>query len=158
MLVDELGEAKPHIDILIVGPPCQNYSIMNAYSRPHGRANIASVATLVEAYNPSILLIENVVEYMRSRNWPENSQNITSFSRFLAFLASLGYKYQLQVMVSAQHGSSQVRNRFILIAAASNHPLPDFPKPSHLYQTKESPYFDNVNYADICILIFLMTL
>ncbi|KAJ3139126.1 uroporphyrin-III C-methyltransferase [Physocladia obscura] len=133
-------------DVILASPPCQDFTIMNRKTKERGRAIIVDVANIVECVpNLSYLVVENVSEFARSRQWREEakltkglppSKKVTMFERLLVHLISFGYQLRFEILNSGFYGSPQDRNRLILIAAAKDKPLPNLPTPSHFFHDK----------------------
>ena len=51
----------------------------------------------------------------------------------MAVLMELGYQVKINLLQAACYGTPQNRHRLIFLASKMDHPLPDFPLPTHAY-------------------------
>lgn len=107
--------ASQTIDAVVGGPPCQGFSMAGRRNKDDLRNRLAwEYLEFVEAVQPKVVVIENVVGMSRSFTAGEES----SFSQLQKALGTLGRGYQVQaVQVNAMHyGAPQNRPRLMLIA------------------------------------------
>lgn len=107
-----VSEAAAHIsryapDVIIGGPPCQDFSIAGKRVES-GRANMTvSFANIVAQVSPRVVVMENVYNIAKSR----------SLSVARTILIEAGYGITTRVINASLTGVPQMRKRFFLIAA-----------------------------------------
>lgn len=110
----------PHIDMLVGGFPCQDYSV--ARSSPgresagiQGKKGVLwwQIHRILENINkrPSILLLENVDRLLKS----PSAQRGRDFAIMLASLSDLGYIVEWRLINAADYGMPQRRKRVFFI-------------------------------------------
>jgi DNA (cytosine-5)-methyltransferase 1 len=92
-------------DMIIGGPPCQDFSSAGKRDETLGRANLTlSYAKLISKVRPEWFLMENVERIRRSQILPET----------LSIFKESGYGLSLTVLDACYCGVPQTRKRFIL--------------------------------------------
>lgn len=108
--------AKQNIDVVVGGPPCQGFSLAGRRNPNDARNKLAwEYLEFVEATNPKIVVIENVV----GMNRDFKKEGVESpFKALKLALAMTGKGYEVQaVQVNAMHyGVPEHRPRLMLIA------------------------------------------
>lgn len=109
----DLSRNAPQLDALYAGIPCTGASkagrVKNkiACAEEHGSAGDLFTYYLdaVKAFNPAILVIENVVEYM----------NTAAMTVIRSVLKNLGYRTTEAVLNGNEFGALENRNRMVLV-------------------------------------------
>jgi DNA (cytosine-5)-methyltransferase 1 len=110
----------PKADVLIGGPPCQGFSNLGRRDPNDPRNRLwRHYFRAVEQSQPSVLVMENVPEILKS---PE-------IDEFRTHVEALGYRTEARVLNAADYGVPQRRKRAIVVATRSG--LPIFPEPTH---------------------------
>jgi DNA (cytosine-5)-methyltransferase 1 len=131
-----VGLSKGDVDLIIGGPPCTPFS-KSGYWIDYKRAGLDPDRFLLDHYvrfvkelKPRAFLMENV-HALAYRN-----HNRKSLNTLREALVSLGYQINEQVLVAAEFGVPQVRQRLFVIGARDCRP--SFPDQSHsgTYETK----------------------
>ena len=119
--------AKGELDLLAGGPPCQGFSV-NAPVRSNSDERnhlFLDYLKFVEAFNPKVVLIENVPGMV-------SFEKGDTVSAILASLKRLGYQATVRILFAAHYGVPQMRWRTIFIAnRIGADPADMFPIPSH---------------------------
>ena len=125
-LVERNRQMIPEADIVIGGPPCQGFSLLNRNRVGDKRRELWQYyIEVVRVSNASVVVMENVPQLMDS---PE-------FSSIIIALRKLGFKNIMgHVLNAANFGVPEIRKRTILIAAKDK--VVAFPIPSHLAKDK----------------------
>ncbi len=107
----------PKADIVIGGPPCQGFSLLNKQREGDPRKDLwRAYMKFVERANPMAFVMENVPELLKSLEFPE----------ICKFAKRLGYCWSVAVLNAADFGVPQRRKRVIMIATRIGTPrLPD---------------------------------
>ena len=122
------------VDFISAGSPCKGFSRSNpnpTSNKALGYASlVASVLSFINAYCPYYLVLENVIDMYKSGG-KDSKENV--FSQVIATLVSMGYQTQTNLTDSWSHGSSQMRSRLFVVAAAPGLQLPERPPQTHLH-------------------------
>jgi DNA (cytosine-5)-methyltransferase 1 len=99
-----LERYKP--DLIIGGPPCQDFSSAGKRDEDGGRASLTiNYANIIYQYRPSFFLMENV----------SRAANSKAFQTALATLKMAGYGVTIKLLNAAHCGAPQLRKRLIVI-------------------------------------------
>ena len=111
-------------DILFAAcAPCQPFSPQRKGSRDRRNATLlGAFGCLVERFQPSYVLVENVPGIMRVRGF-------STFRRFCRLLRANGYEHTYAVLNAKHFGVAQNRRRLVLLA--TKHGKPSLPEPTH---------------------------
>jgi DNA (cytosine-5)-methyltransferase 1 len=118
-----LALAGGRVDILLGCPPCQGFS-ENGSRKPRDPRNrhLTHFARFAEALNPLAIAMENVPLAGDTRQ----------FRGFIRRLERAGYAWTAGIINAALRGSSQSRQRLVLIAIRGDtRAAPTFPPPTH---------------------------
>lgn len=113
----------PQADIVIGGPPCQGFSLLNKNRTGDGRRALwEPYMDVVSLCNATMFIMENVPELLRS----------AEFSEIEARANSMGFELMYDVVNAADYGAAQTRKRAIIIGWKPDKVVtPVFPKPTH---------------------------
>ena len=135
----KLGPISSSIDVVVGGPPCQAYSLVgraklrnlknnkHAHNQDKRGSLYIHFIEYIKAFNPLVILMENVPEIFRYNNTclPQEISNE---------LSKYGYTVRYTLMNSVFYGVPQLRERMFLLAYAKElNTTPSFPKPTHVY-------------------------
>jgi DNA (cytosine-5)-methyltransferase 1 len=113
----------PRADIVIGGPPCQGFSLLNKNRDGDNRRTLwAPYLDIVEKSGAKIFLMENVPEILRSEE----------FNKIKNYAHSLGFQlHNPSVLIASDYGVPQVRRRAIIIGIQKSiiNNIPHFPPP-----------------------------
>ncbi len=105
------GFEVPQADVVIGGPPCQGFSLLNKNRVGDIRRQLwQPYMDVVERSNASIFVIENVQELFKSPELHEIKKRATE----------LGFSTREKVLLAADYGSPQTRRRCVIIGWKSN--------------------------------------
>lgn len=113
----------PKADVVIGGPPCQGFSLLNKRrAGDRRRALWLPFMDVVERSDASVFVIENVAELLKS---PECG-DIESHAR------SLGFSVVKGILLAADYGAPQTRKRTVIVGYKNGMVAPAFPPlPTH---------------------------
>ncbi len=101
--------ALPRFDLLLASPACQGHSQASQPKRRHYhdalRATAWAVVDCADVTEPRAIVVENVPSFRSWRLYPE----------WRAALERLGYRLHEQVVLAADHGVPQLRERLFLV-------------------------------------------
>jgi DNA (cytosine-5)-methyltransferase 1 len=105
--IEDVGQFKKwNPDIIIGGPPCQDFSSAGKRDETLGRANLTvSYAKIVSKVKPEWFLMENVERIKRSQ----------ILQKTISILKKTGYGISFTVLDACYCGVPQIRKRFILV-------------------------------------------
>lgn len=132
----------PHADVVIGGPPCQGFSLLNKQRVGDARRALwEPYIDIVEKSGARIFVMENVAELLKS----DELQHIIARVKFL------GFEVRAQVLNAADYGAPQTRKRTIVVAWKNDCLVaPEFPpRPTHAAPgvTSELPRWRTVRDA-----------
>jgi len=126
---------KGQVDILVGGPPCQGFSLLNIYKeREYSKFKNSLIPTYLsycDFYRPKYYILENV------RNLVANENGMV-LKLIIATLVKMGYQVAFNILQAGHYGVAQTRRRLIVLAAAPGEVLPVYPEPQHCFQ---GPHF-----------------
>ncbi len=130
--------AKGEVELLVGGPPCQGFSLMNSFSeREYSQfknSSVASYLSYCDFYRPDFFVFENV-------------RNFTAFQKSLVLkltlrsLVKMGYQCGFGVLQAGHFGVPQTRHRVFILAAAPDQKLPKFPEARHVFAKEDLSVF-----------------
>lgn len=116
----ERGDAIPRADVVIGGPPCQGFSLLNKNRATDARKGLwRAYWTIVERARPSVFVMENVPELLVSEEFVE----------FRRTAEAAGWRLAADVLSAADYGVPQKRRRAIVIGSRVG--TPSLPGPTH---------------------------
>lgn len=126
-LVDllEKGEVKiPKADVVLGGPPCQGFSLLNKNRVGDPRRELwFQYMRVVELSGASLFVMENVPQLLKSGQYHE----IVSCAEEMGFVVTPG-----KTLIAADYGVPQVRKRAIIVGTKIGNPHDVFPpQPTH---------------------------
>lgn len=113
--------------LLIGGPPCQGFSGANKAGKGTKLEKNVCMALFLQGVvqlEPDYVIIENVKGLLRAEGVVES---------IIQCLVSLGYQTRVRVVNAGSFGVAQQRVRVIVTAAADGLPLPQPPRPTHVF-------------------------
>lgn len=115
--IDELLDASParipKADIVIGGPPCQGFSLLNKNKACDQRKQLwRAYMDVVRRSKPAAWVMENVPELLKS----------DEFVKIVREAGELGYSYAASVLNAADFGVPQRRRRAFIVAVRNGQP------------------------------------
>ena len=109
----------PAADLVIGGPPCQGFSLLNKKREGDPRKELwRAYMKVVERLNPLAFVMENVPELLQSQEFVEIRK----------MAAKMGYLLDFGILNAADFGVSQRRGRAIIIGCRVAKPKPLCPR------------------------------
>jgi len=130
-IVDILADADlelPAADIVIGGPPCQGFSLLNKKRANDPRKKLwIPYMDVVERSGARMFLMENVPQLLGSLEFEEISQRAEE----------MGFRLWSGVVVAADYGVPQTRKRAIIVGSKYGDPSPYFAPPRTHYDPRK---------------------
>ena len=138
--IDEINEGQ-HIDLIIGGPPCQAYSLINRQSinkrkeEDHRNLLFKEYGKFLERYQPDYFVFENVIGLYSAKDKEGNRY----LDKLIEYYRELGYETELSTLNAADYGVLQQRRRVILIGKKGKEKgfYPVFEKNKHQVKVEE---------------------
>lgn len=126
-LLEDPDTVIPHADIVIGGPPCQGFSLLNKNRDTDPRKQLwRPYLDVVQRSGARVFVIENVRQLIGS---PEHEQ-------IVEVAESMGFQVASEVLCAADYGVPQVRYRAFIIGSRDLDPGEAFPSPKTHYNPK----------------------
>lgn len=112
----ELHLEKGQLDLLFAGPPCQSFSLAGKQLglKDERGMLLFEVIRFSQALKPKVILIEQVKGLLSSKGSEQRRGEI--FEKFLTALENAGYSSKWRVILAADYGVPQLRERLFVIA------------------------------------------
>ena len=147
-IMNDLSIKEGHIDLLFGGPPCQAFSqIGKQLSLQDDRGMLLyQVLRYAEALKPHAIMMEQVKGLLTAKDLNVNPGGV--FNSFIEKLEALGYVPKWKVMLAAEYGVPQLRERVILVATRKPNGFV-FPSPTHASPERCSGLFALLPYVTV---------
>ncbi|WP_421717469.1 DNA cytosine methyltransferase [Algiphilus sp.] len=132
----------PAHDILLASPACQGHSRARGIDRPHHdatRSTAWAVVSCTEHHEPNVVVVENVVDFLRWQLYPIWRQA----------LEALGYQVAPHIIDAADHGVPQHRRRVYIVCTRTRSPLMLSMAPREHVAAESFIRFDAGNWSPI---------
>lgn len=103
-------DAIPDSDIIVGGPPCQDFSIAGTMDGEDGERGrlIWTYLNIIEKKKPKAFLFENVKGLI-------SKKHINTFERFITMLSDIGYSVSWRLLNAWDYGVAQKRERVFVV-------------------------------------------
>ena len=129
----------PAADIVIGGPPCQGFSLLNKNRKDDQRKQLwRPFLEIVKRSNANIFVIENVRQLINS---PE-------FDEIQEVAQEAGFKLSSAVLCAADYGVAQMRYRAFVIGCKNVDPSDFFPPKRTHFDSRSSKNVNFFEYVD----------
>ena len=147
-IMNDMSIKEGHIDLLFGGPPCQAFSqIGKQLSLQDDRGMLLyQVLRYAEALKPHAIMMEQVKGLLTAKDLNGNPGGV--FNSFIEKLEALGYVPKWKVMLAAEYGVPQLRERVILVATRKPNGFV-FPSPTHASPERCSGLFALLPYVTV---------
>lgn len=147
-IMNELNIQKGQLDLLFGGPPCQAFSqIGKQLSLNDERgALLYQVVRYAKTFMPKIIMMEQVKGLLKAKDLNGNVGGV--FESFIRQIEELGYVPKWKVLLSAEYGVAQMRQRVIMVAARGKNDF-EFPSPTHAAAEKCNGLFPLLPYVTV---------
>ncbi len=121
-LLDKELYPIPKADVVVGGPPCQGFSLLNRNRAGDPRRRLwVQFLRVVELSQAPVVVMENVPQLLTS----------LEFEEICLALSALNFKYiEADALIAANYGVPEIRKRAIIMA--SKHDPISLPRPTHI--------------------------
>jgi DNA (cytosine-5)-methyltransferase 1 len=138
-LLKDSSTKIPKADVVVGGPPCQGFSLLNKNRRGDSRKQLwRPFLEVVEASEADVFLMENVPQLLESREY----DNLVEAAE-----RDLGFQVRSAKLLAADYGVPQVRQRAFLIGCRFADPNTVFPPRKTHYNPKNGYAFGMEGYV-----------
>jgi len=129
-LMSEVDIKKSELDLLFGGPPCQSFSLAG---KQLGLCDMRGpllfeIIRFAEIIQPKVILLEQVKGLLSSKG--EMNRRGEVFETFLTKLEKIGYTPKWRVIMAADFGVPQIRERLFVVATRGRNGF-HFPEQTH---------------------------
>ena len=129
-LLSDLNLAVGELDLLFGGPPCQSFSLAG---KQRGLADVRGpllfeIVRFAQQLKPKVIWLEQVKGLLSAKG--EKGQRGEIFELFLNELEAIGYVPKWQVVMAADFGVPQLRERLFVVATRDHNGF-SFPERTH---------------------------
>jgi len=116
VLMKELNLKKGTLDLLFGGPPCQSFSLAGKQLglRDDRGLLLFEIIRFAEEIQPQVILLEQVKGLLSSKGSQNRRGEV--FERFLSLMEAINYTPKWRVILAADYGVPQIRERLFVIA------------------------------------------
>ncbi len=135
-----LGICPGTLDLLFGGPPCQSFSLAGKQLglNDHRGLLLFQIARFASALKPKVILMEQVKGLLSAKG--PNGERGEVFQMFLAELERIGYTPKWKVILAADYGVPQLRERLFVVATYGRNGF-QFPDPTHAAKSDTGSLF-----------------
>ncbi|WP_319562335.1 DNA cytosine methyltransferase [Marispirochaeta sp.] len=138
-ILEEDVDIIPQADIVIGGPPCQGFSLLNKNKSDDPRKHLwTSFMKIVELSGASIFLMENVPQILST---PEGKA-------IISYAEDNGFKVTKEILSAADYGVPQLRRRAFIVGSRHVDPKEFFP-PKRTHFNPERPIAESERHLYI---------
>lgn len=121
---------KGELDLLFGGPPCQSFSLAGKRGCLLDERGLLlfEMVRFAEEFKPKAILIEQVKGLLSAKDQAGKPCGVVM--RLFSRLESLGYKVTKEVLLAANYGAPQLRERVFVIALRGKKEF-SYPEPTH---------------------------
>jgi DNA (cytosine-5)-methyltransferase 1 len=121
---------KGEVDLLFGGPPCQSFSLAGKQMglRDERGLLLFEIIRFASGVSPKVILLEQVKGLLSSRGSTNRHGEV--FDSFLRQLEAIGYTPKWRVIMAADYGVPQLRERLFVVATRGRNGF-EFPEPTH---------------------------
>lgn len=140
VLRNKLGLRRHGLDLLFGGPPCQAFSLAGKQRGLDDERGLLlfQMIRFAKEFRPAVILLEQVKGLISSKG-PQGRRGEV-FASFLAGLNEIGYASKWQVIVAADFGVPQLRERLFVVATRGRNCF-RYPEPTHAPQRECRGFF-----------------
>lgn len=147
-LRNDLRLEEGQLDLLFGGPPCQSFSLAGKQLGLNDDRGLLlfQMARFARVFKPKVILIEQVKGLLSAKGNMGRRGEV--FTTFLDDLEAAGYTPKWKVIIAADHGVAQLRERLFVVATAGRNGF-FYPERSHVPLGESSALFPLPPYRTV---------
>jgi DNA (cytosine-5)-methyltransferase 1 len=147
-LLEDVGCKPGDVDLLFGGPPCQAFSQIGKQKSMLDERGVLlfQMIRYAKVIQPHAIMIEQVKGLLTAKDL--SGKNGGVFKQFIDELEALGYVPKWRVMLAADYGVAQLRERVIIVATKKPNGF-QFPLPTHSPASETMNLFDLPSYLTV---------
>lgn len=147
-IMNQLGVKPGEIDLLFGGPPCQAFSQIGKQRSLEDERGVLlyQVIRYARTIQPHAIMMEQVKGFLTAKDLNGVSGGV--FQSFIKEIETLGYVPKWKIMLAADYGVPQLRQRVILVATRKPNGF-EFPEPTHASPEKCGGLFPLYPYTTV---------
>ena len=148
LLRKRLNLKKNEIDLLFGGPPCQSFSLAGKQKGLEDDRGLLlfEMIRFAEEFQPKVILLEQVKGLLSSKGHKGHKGEV--FNDFLARMEYVGYIPKWRVLMAADFGVPQLRERLFVIAVRGENRF-EFPERTHAPRDECNGLFSYQPYVTV---------
>ena len=129
-ILEELGKKPGEVDLLFGGPPCQAFSQIGKQLSLYDDRGVLlfQIIRYAKEIKPRAIMVEQVKGLLTAKNLDGKKGGV--FEDFITELERMGYVPKWRIMLAADYGVPQLRERVFIVATKKPNGF-QFPYPSH---------------------------
>ena len=129
-LMRALKLKRGELDLVFGGPPCQSFSLAGKQLglRDDRGLLLFEIVRFAEVLQPKVILLEQVKGLLSSKGSEKRRGEV--FQKFLSSLEAINYTPKWRVILAADYGVPQLRERLFVVATHGKNGF-QFPEPTH---------------------------
>ncbi len=151
-LMLQLNIDSGELDLLFGGPPCQSFSqIGKQLSLEDERGLLLfEMVRFAEAFQPKAIMIEQVKGLLSAKDSKGVRRGV--LEELILQLHNIGYTLNWKVVLAADYGVPQLRERVFIVGLKNSEKPFNFPEPTH--QPHEQSLFNSPTYVTVGDVLF----
>lgn len=147
-ILHDLGYNSGEVDLLFGGPPCQAFSQIGKQQSLLDERGLLlfQMIRYAKVIQPRAIMMEQVKGLLNAKDLSGKRGGV--FEQFIKELGALDYVPKWQVMLAADYGVPQLRERVFIVATKKPNGF-QFPNPTHSKPSETASLFDLLPYATV---------
>ena len=147
-LLNDLSLKRGEVDLLFGGPPCQSFSLAGKQKGLGDDRGLLlfEIVRFAKALQPKVIFLEQVKGLLASKG--AGGQRGEVFEKFLAELSAINYAPKWRLVMAADYGVPQIRERLFVVATRGQNGF-SFPEKTHTARGKSGGLFAGAPHVGI---------
>lgn len=147
-ILHDLGYNSGEVDLLFGGPPCQAFSQIGKQQSLLDERGLLlfQMIRYAKVIQPRAIMMEQVKGLLNAKDLSGKRGGV--FEQFIKELEALDYVPKWRVMLAADYGVPQLRERVFIVATKKPNGF-QFPNPTHSKPSETASLFDLLPYATV---------
>lgn len=147
-ILNELDKKPGEIDLLFGGPPCQAFSQIGKQLSLYDDRGVLlfQIIRYAKVIRPRAIMVEQVKGLLSAKNLDGKKGGV--FEDFINELENMGYVPKWRIMLAADYGVPQLRERVFIVATRKPNGF-QFPYPSHSQPSDTMSLFSLPPYVTV---------